>query len=70
MPNKSQYEDRGIGNKKSKYTNLGKTWEYSCPTENTNYVGFNKRGLWCMDNKREEKKDWPIGNPDLGWKKS
>jgi hypothetical protein len=79
MSNKSQYEDRGIRNTKSCYTKLEKTWEYSCPIENTNYVGFNRRGNGlCIDMPMKRSsgdrytisgKEWSIGNPDLGWKK-
>lgn len=76
MSNKCSHEDSGLVYKKSCYTPLDKTWKYSCPHRNNTYRGFSN-GINCLCNVQEKTsfdkmvdsgKQWPTGNPNLGWK--
>lgn len=79
MYTKSKHEDNGIKHKRSSYSTLNNSWEYSCPRTNINYSGFNG-GINCLCNGMPMDRSsgdramisgqlWPIDSPQLGWRK-
>jgi hypothetical protein len=78
MSTKTQREHNGLRNKRSLYTTLNKSSEYSCPHVNLNFSGFNK-GVNCLctgmpmerssgDYAQLNNKTWPTNNNRFGWK--